>query len=158
VIEFLSFRDAHTVAMSGEKQTEEQVARQWINCGPSGEWLRDFGWRPRWAECRGKPLRRDADGEGGFRNGPRPHGLNVRLTGAVRSQRGIRLESKSAAAGTGGAWRVAAAGSPTRPRTRAQRSRTSEQFKHQYLLPRPGLDEDLAAVAVCPTPMGQAER
>ena len=28
-------------------------------------------------------------------------------------------------------------------RLRQQRSRTSEQFKHQYLLPRPGLDADL---------------
>lgn len=30
---------------------------------------------------------------------------------------------------------------------REERSRTSEQFKHQYLLPKPGLDEDLNAAA-----------
>ena len=26
-----------------------------------------------------------------------------------------------------------------------ERSRTSEQFKHQYLLPKPGMDDDLEA-------------
>jgi len=161
VIEFLS-RDAHTSSMAGEKLTEDQVvlAMEKIR-GPSGEMVTDFVLAPRWAEVPRYRLYVETPTARRFSgHGQRPHGLNVRLDEALcevsveyaSKRKTLRLEQVELGELPPG--RLA-----ERDRElRAQRSRTSEQFKHQYLLPRPGLDEDLAAVAVCPTPMGQAER
>jgi hypothetical protein len=148
VIEFLS-RDAHTASMAGEKLTEDQVvmAMQKLR-GSDGEAITDLVLAPRWAEI---PRYRVYVETGTARSVAR---LAARLDEALSAisveyaskRETLRLEAVELAELPPGFL------AERDLRLRRQRSRTSEQFKHQYLLPRPGMDGDLEQAAAVKQP------
>lgn len=140
VIEFLS-RDAHTSSLAGEKLTENQavLAMQRAN-SESGAAVMNFVLAPRWAEVPCYRLYVEA---------PAPPQLEERLEAALCA---INLEYASKRKSLRlGPVEVAELGcgvlAARDRRLRLARTRTAEQFKHQYLLPRPGLDSELEAGA-----------
>lgn len=152
LIEFLS-RDAHTASMAGEKLTEDQVVMAMRRVlqdageaddddaagGKDAPRIVDFVLSPHWADVPHYRLYVEADDA-------RPlHDLARRFDEALSAvsveyaskRKTLRLEAVELAALPNGTL-------ADRDRTlRRQRARTSEQFKHQYLLPRPGLDAEL---------------
>ncbi len=146
IIEFLS-RDAHTSSMSGEKLTEDQVVKAMESLCGAGESVVDFVLAPRWSEVPRYRLYVEAE------SARRVADLANRMDRALceisveyaSKRETLRLDGVELAELPDGAL-------TRRDRElRRQRSRTSEQFKHQYLLPRPGLDDDLTADLVLPT-------
>jgi hypothetical protein len=149
VVEFLS-RDAHSASMAGEKLTEDQVVLAMQRAcydgirGPSSisEASIEFVLAPRFDDPphyrlyveTGAPVTSEQfDAALCAVNGEYAGKRRSLRLGMVR-----RVELPAGAL----ARRDAA--------LRAARSRTAEQFKHQYLLPKPGLDADLAAQVVAP--------
>ncbi|MFQ5430744.1 MAG: GH3 auxin-responsive promoter family protein [Phycisphaerae bacterium] len=152
LIEFLS-RDDHTASMAGEKLTENQVVtamREVIGSAPaSGPSeptdaaargpIVDFILAPRWEEV---PRYRLYVETGAARHVDR---LAERFDAALRAvsveydqkRATLRLEAVELARLPDGTL------AERDRRLRRERSRTSEQFKHQYLLARPGLDAEL---------------
>lgn len=139
VIEFLS-RDAHTSSMAGEKLTENQVVLAMRQACQGGPAITDFVVSPRWAET---PWYRLYVAGGQMRAD-----LAQRFDAALCAV-SVEYDSKRKT------LRLAAVEVVTIPEERlaerdrllrARRSRSSEQFKHQYLLPRPGMDTDLEAL------------
>jgi hypothetical protein len=153
VIEFLS-RDAHTASMAGEKLTEDQVvaAMQRVP-GSEGRFIADFVLAPRWAEVPWYRVYVDASAARGVeRLGERLDDALCEISVEYASKRKtLRLRGVEVAELPEGflAERDLA--------LRAERAQTSEQFKHQYLIPRPGLDDALAESARVPTAATAAE-
>lgn len=140
LIEFLS-RDAHTASMAGEKLTEDQVVlalRSLQEAG--GEDLARCILAPVWADVPYYRLYIAADRARTTRDAA------ARLDEAL-SRVNVEYESKRKSLRLG-PLQVAALPPEVLAerdrRLRTARSRNAEQFKHQYLLPAPGLDADLA--------------
>jgi hypothetical protein len=143
MIEFLS-RDAHTSSLTGEKLTEHQVvlAMQSV-CGKMTDRVVEFVVSPRW----GEPPRYRLYVEQGM---ARQHaGLAERLDQALCGVNGEYASKRSTLRLGQVEMCPLPAGTLTRRDEvlRRSRSRTSEQFKHQYLLAAPGQDGELAECA-----------
>lgn len=139
MIEFLS-RDAHTSSLTGEKLTEHQVVLAMKSaCGGQADRLVDFVLAPRWGDPPHYRLYVEQSVERSFDR------LAARFDAALRTANG-EYESKRSTLRLG-ELEVAALPNGTLARReremRLARSRTSEQFKHQYLLAKPGADADL---------------
>lgn len=143
MIEFLS-RDAHTSSMTGEKLTEDQVVSAMQRLPEASQMALDFILSPRFAEQPRYRLFLEA-GERGL-----PADLAARFDDAL-CKSNVEYAGKRES-GRLGPVQVAELTPGTLKqrdrRLRESRSRTGEQFKHQYLLPRPGLDADLDAAMV----------
>lgn len=154
LIEFLS-RDAHTSSMTGEKLTEDQVvqAMQQV-CTRAAEsngaleadreQIVDFVLAPRWGEV---PYYRLYVEAGAIRTHPN---LAAEMDAAL-ARINNEYESKRKTFRLGAVeLAVLPDGELVRRdrELRMKRSRTSEQFKHQYLQPSPGLDGELEAVEI----------
>ena len=150
VIEFLS-RDAHTASMAGEKLTEDQVvmAMQKVR-GSGSEAVEDFVLAPRWAEIpRYRVYVEAAVAQSIERLAERLDEALAEISVEYASKRQtLRLEAVELAELPPGFLAARDI------HLRRQRSRTSEQFKHQYLLPRPGMDGDLEVAARAKIPAG----
>jgi hypothetical protein len=111
--------------------------------GPAGEAVADFVLAPRWAEVPRYRVYVEAEAARGVER------LAERLDEALAEvsveyaskRQTLRLESLELAELPAGFL------ADRDLRLRRQRSRTSEQFKHQYLLPRPGMDGELEQAA-----------
>ncbi len=157
VIEFLS-RDAHTSSMTGEKLTEDQVVAAMqraceptceekceVAAGSSGEGLVDFVLAPRWAEVpRYRVYVEREAAQRVDRLAPRlDEALSAISLEYASKRKTLRLEGVELAELPTGAL------ADRDRKLREQRSRTSEQFKHQYLLSKPGMDADLERRVPC---------
>ncbi len=164
MIEFLS-RDAHTCSLTGEKLTEHQVvaamqtvvlelrasvppgrvavaARAAAHEQPSA----DFIVAPVWGEPPHYRLYVEKNAIGPREAPPEIETDLAAQFDAALCRLNIEYESKRASLRLGPVQVVVLpAGTIARRDTvlRAKRSHTSEQFKHQYLLTRPGDDDDL---------------
>ncbi len=147
VIEFLS-RDAHTSSMAGEKLTEDQVVTAMQRaCVATGEAAGgssrgggvDFVLAPRWAEVpRYRVYVERESAQRVDRLAPRLDKALSEISLEYASKRKtLRLDGVELAELPKGAL------ADRDRKLREQRSRTSEQFKHQYLLAKPGMDRDL---------------
>ena len=149
MVEFLS-RDAHTASMAGEKLTEDQavMAMQKVH-RPGGEAVTDFVLAPRWAEIPRYRVYVEATvARGVDRLAQRLDEALAGISVEYASKREtLRLEAVELAELPQGFL------ADRDIRLRRQRSRTSEQFKHQYLLPRPGMDGDLEEAAKVKQPI-----
>ncbi|MFQ5503042.1 MAG: GH3 auxin-responsive promoter family protein, partial [Phycisphaerae bacterium] len=161
LIEFLS-RDDHTASMAGEKLTEDQVVMamrevlgnvEKSKCqnvktsrlleetaiSMEGVSIHRFVLSPRWAEV--PRYRLYVEGNAAQRVDRLPDRLDRALCEInleyAQKRSTLRLESIELAELPQGAL------AERERRLRLARSHTAEQFKHQYLLPRPGLDTDL---------------
>lgn len=146
IIEFLS-RDAHTSSMSGEKLTENQVVEAMASLCGGGESVADFVLAPRWGEIPRYRLYVESLTARHMDNlaGRMDRALCEVSIEYASKRETLRLDAVELAELPDGTL-------AERDReVRRQRSRTAEQFKHQYLLPRPGLDGDLIAGTVLPT-------
>ncbi len=139
VIEFLS-RDAHTASMAGEKLTEDQVVAAmsgvFERCGAPAS---AFVLAPRFDDPPRYRLYIESS------EARRVENLADRLDRALRA---ISLEydqkRDSLRLGALEVFELEEGAMATREqRLRRERARTAEQFKQQYLLPRPGMDSDL---------------
>ncbi|HWL95610.1 MAG TPA: GH3 auxin-responsive promoter family protein [Phycisphaerae bacterium] len=142
MIEFLS-RDAHTASMAGEKLTEKQVvdAMQRVFKGTAAPSL--FVLSPRFEEVPRYRLYIEHDSTSALDHLPDHFDdalCNVSIEYASKRE-SLRLQRVELAELPAGFL------TEREKRLRRQRSRTAEQFKHQYLLPRPGLDQELEAAA-----------
>ncbi len=140
MIEFLS-RDAHTSSMAGEKLTEDQVVAAMQAIPEVSQSALDFVLSPRFGELPRYRLYLEAGERGLAPN------LAERFDTALCS---VNVEyAGKRESGRLGAVQIAELSPGVLKqrdrRLRESRSRTGEQFKHQYLLPRPGLDGDLEA-------------
>ncbi len=138
MIEFLS-RDAHTSSLAGEKLTENQVVLAMEKATSGGESITNFILSPRWAEVPFYRLYVDAAAVRDVTT------LAARLDRELCTTN-IEYDSKRKTLRLGPVEVVALPENRLAERDhnlRAQRARTAEQFKHQYLLSRPGLDADL---------------
>jgi hypothetical protein len=142
-IEFLC-RGAHTSSLTGEKLTEDQVVMAMERICPSvGEERVNFVLSPRWGEVPHYRLyvergAAQADGD-----------LAIRLDRAL-SEINLEYAAKRNTLRLGPPQAVALPPRALADRDRLLRQRRlrhAEQFKHQYLLPQPGQDEDLEALA-----------
>lgn len=141
MIEFLS-RDAHTSSMAGEKLTEDQVVMAMQAATGSDASITNFVLAPRWADVPFYRLYVEVNASKGAED------LAKKLDRALCSI-SIEYESKRKTLRLGPVEVVALPTDRLAERDRAlraKRARTAEQFKHQYLLPQPGLDADLDAV------------
>lgn len=141
-IEFLS-RDSHSSSMAGEKLTEDQVVLAMKRATENGGTVETFVLAPRFD---GTPCYRlyvesdDAARHGDLAERYEAALCNISVEYADK-RKSLRL----------GAIHVV--GVPQEflrnrdNRLRRERSHTAEQFKHQYLLPRPNMDDDLATAA-----------
>ncbi len=139
LVEFLS-RDAHTSSMTGEKLTEHQVvlAMQQV-CGREGGGMVEFVLAPQWGETPWYRLYLEAP------EMKRLPDLAEQMDSAL-GRVSLEYAAKRDSLRLGRVEVVPLPPGALAARDqalRARRSRTSEQFKHQYLLPRPGLDADL---------------
>lgn len=143
IIEFMS-RDAHTASMAGEKLTEDQVVMA-MKAACKGEVsVVDFILAPCWAEIPRYRLYIESPTAGNARQlAERLDAALCRISMEYASKRKtLRLDPVELAELPVGLL-------DRRDRElRRSRSRTSEQFKHQYLLPKPGLDAELEAQVV----------
>ena len=143
MIEFLS-RDAHTSSMTGEKLTEDQVVSAMRGIPEASQLALDFILAPRFGELPRYRLYLEA-GE---------HGISPDLAqrfDAALCKTNVEYAGKRESGRLGPvqlAELVPGTLAQRDRRLRESRSRTGEQFKHQYLLPRPGLDSDLDAAMV----------
>ncbi|MBI5763795.1 MAG: GH3 auxin-responsive promoter family protein [Planctomycetes bacterium] len=140
MIEFLS-RDAHTASMAGEKLTEDQVVMAMQSAAGNEASITNFVLAPRWADIPFYRLYVEMNASKDAKD------LAKKLDRAL-GEINIEYESKRKSLRLGPVDVVTL---PTNRLTernrelRAKRARTAEQFKHQYLLPQPGLDADLDA-------------
>ncbi len=145
LIEFLS-RDAHTASLAGEKLTEHQVveAMQAV-CGAGPGRVERFILSPRWADPPHYRLYVEAQTVRGSLD------LAGRLDAALgRVNNEYESKRKTLRLGPVQLAELPAGALAERDLAlRRQRSRTAEQFKQQYLLPRPGLDAELQPPVEC---------
>lgn len=140
-IEFLS-RDAHTASLAGEKLTEDQVVlAMQAACRDAADQLLHFVLAPRWGEPPRYRLYVEA---GTVQNS---HGLAARLDAALAEANGeYASKRKTLRLGAVEPCELPAGVLAERDRElRRRRAHTAEQFKPQYLLSGPGLDEELAS-------------
>lgn len=138
MIEFLS-RDAHTSSMTGEKLTEDQVVSAMQSIPEASQSAIDFVLSPRFGESPRYRLYIEG-GERGI-----PADLAARFDSAL-CQTNLEYAGKRESGRLASVQVCELAHGVLKQRDRRlreSRSRTGEQFKHQYLLPRPGLDADL---------------
>jgi hypothetical protein len=144
LIEFLS-RDAHTCSLAGEKLTEHQVvsAMQAVTAGSAAA-IVNFVLAPQWGTIpryrlyvEESPATSRSDLS--ERLDKQICSLNVEYAGKRQS---LRLGSMELSIVPDGVLQARDS------ELRKTRSRTSEQFKHQYLLTVPGADADLSATAL----------
>lgn len=152
IIEFLS-RDAHTASLSGEKLTEDQlVAGMDRACqAGGGPAVVDFVLAPRW----GRPPRYRLYVEAA--DAQRDPDLAGRLDRALCDV-SIEYASKRDSLRLGPIELATLPDGSIADRNRGlrrRRARTAEQFKHQYLLARPGSDDDFEALAATAPPISQ---
>lgn len=146
LIEFLS-RDAHTSSLTGEKLTEDQVVTAMGRIARSKfESVSSFVLAPRWDDPpRYRLYAESADDE-------LARALAERLDTALR-EINLEYESKRMSRRLGPIELTVlpdGALAERDRRLRAAKSRTVEQYKHQYLLTKPGSDDELAGVASRP--------
>jgi hypothetical protein len=139
VIEFMS-RDAHTSSLAGEKLTEDQVVMAMQRVCGGRESVVDFILAPRWAQVPRYRLYVEAPAVRTVQDaaGRLDAALSEISVEYASKRQTLRLEAVELAELPPGFLAERDRG------LRRQRSQTSEQFKHQYLLPKPGLDADLA--------------
>lgn len=138
LIEFLS-RDAHSSSMTGEKLTEDQVVAAMKETSGAGREIVDFILAPRWADPPYYRLYVEAMNESAAEELARKMDdalSRINLEYASK-RKTLRMGSVEAIVLPAGALAARDA------ELRRQRVRTSEQFKHQYLLARPGTDTEL---------------
>jgi len=139
LIEFLS-RDAHTASLTGEKLTEDQVVMAMRKiCAECGAPILNFVLSPRWGEVPRYRLYVEAAAARGLERLPQHFD---RVLGEIN----VEYASKRKSLRLGPVEMTELPDGSLTDRDRAlqrRRTGTSEQFKHQYLLPRPGLDTDL---------------
>jgi hypothetical protein len=142
LIEFLS-RDAHTSSLAGEKLTEHQVVDAMERlCADCDETIVDFVLAPRWDETPGYRLYVEQSAMSGISKlAERLDAFlcDVNFEYCTRRDSG-RLQPIELALLPGGCL------AERDRRIRQLRARTSEQFKHQYLLSSPGQDAELEAL------------
>ncbi|MCG8407330.1 MAG: GH3 auxin-responsive promoter family protein [Phycisphaerales bacterium] len=151
LIEFLS-RDDHTASLTGEKLTEDQVvmamSRVLRHTGTAtdvdGTSLINFVLAPRWEAVPRYRLYMESSVVRQIDKLPQRFDealcrINVEYASKRES---LRLEALELTELPDGRL------TERDRRLRRQRTRTAEQFKHQYLLPRPGLDTDLEPVTL----------
>jgi hypothetical protein len=138
VIAFMS-RDAHTSSLAGEKLTEDQAVQAMRDVRGGDDCVVDFVLAPRWGDVPRYRLYVERPAAEGV------DGLAERLDAALgRISMEYASKRKTLRLGPIELNVLPAGFLARRDRAlRSQRRRTSEQFKHQYLLPRPGLDADL---------------
>ncbi len=139
LIEFLS-RDAHSSSMAGEKLTEDQVIAAMREASGAGREIVDFILAPRWADPPYYRLYVEALSESAAEGVAREidealSRINLEYASKRKTLRMASVEAFVLPTGTLAARDL---------ELRRQRSRTSEQFKHQYLLAQPGTDAELA--------------
>lgn len=139
VIEFLS-RDAHTASMAGEKLTEDQavLAMRRVYGGDAGA-ASTFVLAPRFDDPPRYRLYIESAEARRLANLADRLDRELRAVSVEYAQKrdSLRLGAVEVFELEDGAM------ASREQRLRRERSRTAEQFKHQYLLPRPGLDEEL---------------
>ncbi|MCA9255501.1 MAG: GH3 auxin-responsive promoter family protein [Phycisphaerales bacterium] len=142
-IEFLS-RDAHSSSMAGEKLTEDLVVQAMRTASADNTAIEMFVLAPRFEGTPNYRLYVDAA------DADRRPDLAARFEAAlVASSVEYADKRKSLRLAPVEVVRLSAGFLKKRDnRLRLDRARTAEQFKHQYLLPRPNMDEDLAAAAI----------
>ncbi|MBK8269416.1 MAG: GH3 auxin-responsive promoter family protein [Planctomycetes bacterium] len=140
MIEFLS-RDAHTASMTGEKLTEDQVvsAMQRVFANgkpPPGLFVLSpqFKEVPRYRLYVERSSTVELDGLAGRYDGAL---CDISVEYASKRQT-LRLDGVELVELPDGFL------SEREKRLRRMRSKTAEQFKHQYLLPKPGMDGELS--------------
>lgn len=141
MIEFLS-RDAHTSSMTGEKLTENHVVTAMeMVCGERDQ-ISDFVLAPRFGEVPYYRLYVESTAAD-----TRPELANSldRALASVNAEyeskrKSLRLGPLELAILPDGAI------AERDRQLRAQRARTSEQFKHQYLMASPGMDREIEAL------------
>jgi len=138
LIEFMS-RDHHTSSLAGEKLTEDQVVLAMREACGGEESIVDFVLAPRWADIpRYRVYIETPSAQRIERLAERLDTALSRISVEYASKRKtLRLEAVELAELPAGILTA------RDHELRRQRTRTSEQFKHQYLLPQPGLDADL---------------
>ncbi len=148
LIEFLS-RDAHTSSMAGEKLTEDQVVAamesvcdgRLARAGADGEQIVDFVLAPRWGEvpCYRLYVEQAAAEQ-------RPELAKEMDTALARMNNEYESKRQTLRLGPLELFVLPDGVITERDRElRRKRSRTSEQFKHQYLQGLPGMDQELEA-------------
>ncbi len=151
MIEFLS-RDAHTASMAGEKLTENQVvAAMQRACSDGVPPPNLFVLSPRFEETPRYRLYLESSSARSIA------GLAGRFDDEL-CRVSVEYESKRKTLRLEGVEVVELPNGFLADRERAlraQRSRTAEQFKHQYLLPRPGLDGEFDSLRGLPTEAGR---
>lgn len=138
MIEFLS-RDAHTSSMTGEKLTEDQVVSAMQSIPEAAQLALDFVLAPRFGEQPCYRLYLDASERSV------PADIAGRFDAALCNSN-VEYAGKRESGRLGGVQVMELPPGVLKERDqrlRQSRSRTGEQFKHQYLLPKPGLDRDL---------------
>ena len=143
LIEFLS-RDAHTASMAGEKLTEDQVVLAMRKACEvaGGDPVVDFVLAARWSELPYYCLYVESQDVDRLSNAPSR--LDDALA-AVNLEYRARRESLRLGPVEIAPVAVGALGSREHNR-RLRRTGMVEQYKRQYLLPRPGEDQDLVVV------------
>lgn len=142
MIEFLS-RDSHSSSMAGEKLTEDQIVLAMQHASVGTKSIEMFVLAPRFEGTPHYRLYVDAaDAAGSIDLAER---FERALTGIsveyADKRKSLRLEPVDVVCVPSGFLRN------RDNRLRSERSHTAEQFKHQYLLPRPNMDDDLATAA-----------
>lgn len=143
LIEFLS-RDAHTSSMTGEKLTEDQIVGAMKEVFGEFDPISDFVLAPRFGEVPWYRLYLEAADAKRRPDIAETYDLALcRVNPEYESKRkSLRLGPVEMATLPDGTL------VERDRRLRVQRSRTSEQFKHQYLLASPGADRDLESRAL----------
>lgn len=142
MIEFLS-RDSHSSSMAGEKLTEDQIVLAMQQASSGTKTIETFILAPRFEGTPRYRLYVDST------EAAECTGLADRFERALcdisveyaDKRKSLRLEPVELAYVSQHFLR------DRDNRLRSERSHTAEQFKHQYLLPRPSMDDDLAAAA-----------
>lgn len=143
IIEFLS-RDAHTSSMTGEKLTENQVVAAMQRAFTTGHSPPNlFVLSPRFEETPRYRLYVESSETGGMNElaGRFDRALCDVSVEYASKRETLRLDEVEIVELPDGYL------SEREKRLRLLRSRTAEQFKHQYLLPRPGMDGEFCSEA-----------
>lgn len=142
MIEFLS-RDSHSSSMAGEKLTEDQVVLAMQRATEHVRTIESFVLAPRFEGPPRYRLYVDSRDVAGHDDLARQFeialcGISVEYADKRKS---LRLAAVDLVCVPSGFLANRDDG------LRRERSHTAEQFKHQYLLPRPNMDDDLATAA-----------
>lgn len=141
-IEFLS-RDAHSSSMAGEKLTEDQVVLAMQRATENADAIETFVLAPRFEGTPCYRLYVDSTGAAHQPDLAKRYeealcGISVEYADKRKSLRLAPVDLLCVPQGF----------LASRDESfRRQRAHTAEQFKHQYLLPRPNMDDDLATAA-----------